>query len=366
MRTDEVELRRQLAATAARASVPGFAAADVAVRVRRVRRRRAAVAATCGAAIVAAAVAVPVALGGTSGAARIPAAAGSPPIPGGLNRPGATAPGPGASPMKPSPPLPWTVTVNGQRLGVPEELADGYTGQTQFDVAPGEKVTIEMTVTVPAHTQMTKFFLGITGDTSGIGPRGPIGMEPVLATASNLAPGVHAFTVHWTAPTGAAPRYGYQIAMATFWPRSGKSEPNAAEIPLVGVAVRPGSPVSGAAAARLRALALQAAKKDGDARPQWIVAVRTTFAQAMAAADQGGSVPGVSRGTPVYLVLAKGSFTAKSNPAGSSEAGYLSAVIDARTFSSYAVHLSERGPAVALSTLGPRADLTGGQPARQQ
>lgn len=355
MRTDEAELRRQLEATAARASVPGFAAADVAVRVRRVRRRRAAVAATCGAAIVAAAVAVPVALGGTSGAAGIPAAAGSAPFP-----------GPGASPMKPSPPLPWTVTVNGQPLGVPEELADGYTGQTQFDVAPGEKVTIEMTVTVPAHTQMTKFFLGITGDTSGIGPRGPIGMEPVLATASNLTPGVHAFTVRWTAPTGAAPQYGYQIAMATFWPRSVKSEPNAAEIPLVGVAVRPGSPVSGAAAARLRALALQAVKKDGDAKPQWIVAVRTTFAQAMAAADPGGSVPGVSPGTPVYLVLAKGSFTAESNPAGSSGAAYLSVVIDARTFSSYAVHLSERGPAVALSTLGPRADLTGGQPARQQ
>jgi hypothetical protein len=350
MRTDEAELRRQLAATAARASVPGFAAADVAVRVRRVRRRRAAVAATCGAAIVAAAVAVPVALSGTSGAAG----------------PRAPAPGPAASGMKSGPPLLWTVTVNGQPLGVPEELADGYTGQTQFDVAPGEKVTIEMTVTVPAHTQMTKFFLGITGDTVSIGPRGPIGMEPVLATASNLAPGVHAFTAHWTAPTGAAPRYGYQIAMAMFWPRSVKSEPNAAEIPLVDVAVRPGSPVSGAAAARLRALAWQAAKKDGDAKPQWIVAVRTTFAQAMAAADPGGSVPGVSPGTTVYLVLAKGSFTAESNPAGSSGAGYLSAVIDARTFSSYAVHLSERGPAVALSTLGPQADLTGGQPARQQ
>lgn len=355
MRTDEAELRRQLAATAARASVPGFGAADVAVRVRRVRRRRAAVAATCGAAIVAAAVAVSVALGGTSGAAGTPAAAGRPPFPGS-----------GSSPMKISPPLPWTVTVNGRPLGVPEELADGYTGQTQFDVAPGEKVAIEMTVTVPARTQMTKFFLGITGDTAGIGPRGPIGMEPVLATASNLAPGVHAFAVHWTVPAGAAPRYGYQIAMAQFWPRSVTSEPNAAEIPLVGVAVRPGSPLSGAAAARLRALALQAAKKDGDAKPQWIVAVRTTFAQAMAAADPRGSVPGVSSGTPVYLVEAKGSFTAEGNPAGSSGTGYLLAIIDARTFSIDAVHLSEWGAAAALSTLGPRADLTGGQPARQQ
>lgn len=355
MRTDEAELRRQLAATAARASVPGFGAADVAVRVRRVRRRRAAAAATCGAAIVAAAVAVPVALGGTSGAPGIQSAPGP-----------AAFPGPGASPMKPAPPLPWTVTVNGQPLGVPEELSDAYTGQTQFDVAPGEKVTIEMTITVPARTQMTRFFLGITGDTSGIGPHGPIGMKPVLATASNLAPGLHAFTVHWTAPASDPPRYDYQIAMAMFWPRSVTSEPYAAEIPLVGVAVRPGSPVSGAAAARLRALALQAAKKDGDAKPQWIVAVRTTFAQAMAVADPGGSVPGVSSGTPVYLVLAKGNFTAESSPAGSSGAGYLSAVIDAGTFSSYAVHLSGQGPAAALSTLGPRADLTGGQPARQQ
>jgi hypothetical protein len=355
MQTDEAELRRQLAATAARASIPGFDATDVAVRVRRIRRCRAAVAATCGAAIVAAAVAVPVALGGTSGAAGIQAAPR-----------GAPFPGPVASPLKLAPPPPWTVTVNGQPLGVPEELADGYTGQTQFDVAPGEKVTIEMTITVPAHTQMTKFFLGITGDTAGIGPRGPIGMEPVLATASNLAPGVHAFAVHWTAPVGAPPRYGYQVAMAMFWPRSVKSEPYAAEIPLVGVAVRPGSPVPGAAATRLRALALQAAKKDGDAKPQWMVAVRTTFARAMAAAGLGGSGPGVSPGTPVYLVVAKGSFTADSNPAGSSGTGYLSAIIDARTFSSYAMHLSGLGSAAALSTLGPRADLTGGQPARQQ
>lgn len=355
MPIDEAELRRQLTATAARASAPGFAAADVAVRVRRVRRRRAAVAATCGAAIVAAGVAVPVVLTGTSGGGGIPAAAGS-----------SQFPGPVSSPMTPGPPPPWTVTVNGQPLGVPAELADGYTGQTQFDVARGEKVTIGMTVTVPAHTQMTKLFLGITGDTSGIGPRGPIGMAPVLATASNLTPGRHAFTVHWTVPAGAAPRYGYQITMAMFWPRSAKSEPNAVEIPLAGVAVRPGSPVSGGAAARLRALVLQAARKDGDARPQWSVAVRTTVARAMAAAGLGGSVPRISPSTPVYLVLAKGNFTADNGPAGSSGTGYLSAVIDARTFSSYAVHVSERGTAEPLSTLGPREDLTGGQPARQQ
>jgi hypothetical protein len=61
--------------------------------------------------------------------------------------------------------------------------------RARFDVAPGEKLTIAVTITVPARTEMTKFFLGITRDVAGIGPHGPIGMEPILATASHLTPG---------------------------------------------------------------------------------------------------------------------------------------------------------------------------------
>jgi hypothetical protein len=111
---------------------------------------------------------------------------------------------------------------------VPASLAN----EPQFDVAPREKVTITMTVTVPAHTKMTKFFLGITGVTAGVGPRDPIGMKPVLATAAHLAPGTHKFTVHWTLPRGSAPD-GYQLAMAAYWPRETKNEPQMEEGPMV-------------------------------------------------------------------------------------------------------------------------------------
>lgn len=343
MQIDQAEMRRHLAATAARASAPGFSADDVAARVRRIRRRRTRIGtAVSGAAIAAAAVAVPLTLGGTAD-----------------NRAGepiaGAVPGPGPSPEKMSPPLPWTVTVNGQAVGVPESLADAYTGETQFDVAPGEELTVKMTIEVPAHTEMTKFFLGITGDSAGVGPHGPSGMRPVLATASHLAAGTHKFTVHWTAPRAAAPTLGYQLAMAAFWPRGTENEPGAEELPMVDLGVKPGTAVPAAAVAELRAQTLLTAKRDGDAKPAWAVAVRTTFAQAMAAVQSGDKTSSASPDKPVYLCVANGDF--------GSDHRYLWVVIDATSFSSYATGLSSQGPAFPLATLGPLASLAGGQPA---
>lgn len=232
--------------------------------------------------------------------------------------------------------------MNGQAPGVPESLADGPAGEPQFDVAPGEKVTIAMSVTVPAHT------------------------EPVLATAAHLAPGAHEFTVHWTVPMGTAPRLGYQLAMAAYWPKGTRNEPEAEEVPMAGFGMKPGIPVPPAAATRLRTQALRAAANDGDARPDWIVAVRTTFAKAMAAVDPGDNMPAITPSTPVYVYVTKGNFEIGAGPApGSPVKGhYVSAIIDAKTFSGYEGGLSRQGPAVRLASLGPLASLAGGQPAQ--
>ena len=358
-----------------RASAPQFTARDVAVRVWRVRRRQARIgtAVSAAAAAVAAAVAVPLTLGGTPGKVSAPVAAGHNPaitFTGAQPPAGGITPGLGASPGKLPPP--WAVTVNGQAPGVPESLADGPAGEPQFDVAPGEKVTIAMSVTVPAHTEMTRFFPGITGDMAGIGPRGPIGMKPVLATAARLAPGAHKFTVHWTVPMGTAPRPGYQLAMAAYWPKGTRNEPEAEEVPMAGFGMKPGIPVPPAAATRLRTQALRAAANDGDARPDWIVAVRTTFAKAMAAAGPGDNMPAITPSTPVYVYVyvyvyvTKGNFEIGAGPApGSPVKGhYVPAIIDAKTFSGYEGGLSRQGPAVRLASLGPLASLAGGQPAQ--
>jgi hypothetical protein len=154
-------------------------------------------------------------------------------------------------PMRLVPPPRWTATVNGHSRGVPESQ-DLYTGMPQFDVVVGEKVTIMVTVTVPEDTVMSRFWLGITGDSSGIGPRGPIAMKLVLATAGDLKPGPHKFTLHWTVPKGTAPRLGYQLQMAVFWSKTA-NEPEAEEVPMVDLAVSNGgsAPVAAAAGSQL-------------------------------------------------------------------------------------------------------------------
>jgi hypothetical protein len=367
MRNDPTEVRRYLAAAAARASTPQFTAKDVAVRVRRIRRRQARIGAAVSVAAVAAAAVVPLTLGGTPGKVSASVAAGHNPAStstGAQPPAGVIPPGPSATPYQP--PLPWTATVNGQALGVPESLADGPAGEPQFDVAPGETVTITMTITVPAHTEMTKFFLGITGDTAGLGPGGPIGMKPVLATVTHLAPGAHKFTVRWTVPRGAAPSLGYHLATAAFWPDATKNEPTAEESPLVDFGVTPGIPVPPAAGTRIRTQALRAAENDGDAKPDWIVAVRTTFGKAMAAIDPGDNRPTLNPNTPVYIYVTKGNFEigAGAAPGFPGKGHYIVAIIDAKTFSAYEGGVSRQGPAVPLASLGPLASLAGGQPAR--
>ena len=186
----------------------------------RVRRRRAAGASAT--AVVAAAIVIPLTVGAAAGAANTSA-------PRAVT---GTAPGPESSAEKEAPPWPWAVTVNGHARGALGTPPNQSAGVPLFHVTPGEKLTIAVTVTVPAHSTMTKLFLGITGGYAGIGPRGPIGMKPVLATASRLAAGPHAFILRWTVPRAAAPS-GYYLAFGAYWPRGTKDEPQAEEAPMV-------------------------------------------------------------------------------------------------------------------------------------
>jgi hypothetical protein len=140
----------------------------------------------------------------------------------------------------------WTVTVNGKKPG-PQNASDF----PQFEVRPGQKLTIVVTIAVPGQVAMTQLFLGITGDSSGLGPRGPIGMEPVLKTAENVPPGPHRFTLHWTMPASTAARAGYYLAMAQYWPKTAQ-EPQALELPEDAVALGPW----GASAIPLRGVVL--------------------------------------------------------------------------------------------------------------
>ena len=200
---------------------------DVGGRAR--RRPVRSVALSAGVAGVAAVVAIPLSFGG--GAAATPA----PPVRSAVT---GTSRYPSGVPMKPVP-APWSkLTMNGRSPhGVNDE-----SGAPWFDVVPGEKLTFTVTVTVPAHAEMTKLFLGMTNnaESSGIGPRGPIGMAPVLGTASRLTAGTHRFTVHWTVPlhnTGV--NAGSAISGAAYWPRGTKGEPQGEEGAIANVFVEP-------------------------------------------------------------------------------------------------------------------------------
>ena len=200
----------------------GQTLSDVAARARRRPVRSAALSA--GAAGVAAVIAIPLAIGGTGA----PSAA--------RDVPYETVHASNEYPHT----VPWAwsgLTMNGR----PPDDAGGKAALPWFDVVRGEKLTFTVTVTVPAHAEMTKFFLGITvsGDETGVGPHDPIGMTPVLATASHLTAGRHRFTVHWTVPGTARP------SPATRWParRTGRggrrASPADAEGPMANVFVEP-------------------------------------------------------------------------------------------------------------------------------
>jgi hypothetical protein len=326
MAIDERELRARLEETAARAAAPSFTAADLAGRVRRIRRRR-----TRG--LVLAATLVPAVVA----AVTIPLLRGSGVPPGTTTAPFAAPPGPS-----------YMVTVNGQTSVVP---SSGPPGSAEYYVTPREKLTITVVVTLRAQPRTTGLSIGISD-----GVLGPP-MSPVLAVATRgqLRPGVHRFTLHWTVPAGLGP--DSIRLLATDWSWSGQA--GAENKAIAEFAPRPGPAFAASAVRRLRAAALSDAGSCNDPRPASIIAVRTTLAKASTAeGDRDYGQPGQA----VYLLVMTGEFISRNGrmPAclRPSAGHYFYDVIDASTFGPVSRWVTNRPPQARLQALGPVANLT--------
>ena len=177
MIVDEQELRQRLTAAADRVSAPRFTIEGVTSRIRRRRAKFLGLVSGSLLAVAAIAVAVPVALSG----------------------PGSQ----GVAGLMPKPlfRLSYTVTVNGRSLAFPKNGPP-----PSFAVTSGEHLRIRIGVTVPAHAKVTTLWLGVTKDgfrSPGRDGQRPTDMRPVLAhTRKPLTPGLHAFRLTWTTPTG--------------------------------------------------------------------------------------------------------------------------------------------------------------------
>jgi hypothetical protein len=335
MSIDERELRSRLAETAALAGPARFTTDDLAARVRQVRRRRrsrAGIIAAVSVVAVASAVAIPLALGGTS----------QPVI---------------GAPPPPSPALSYTVTVNGQTRAVPATGAVPL-----FTITPGEKLTMTVEVTVPGPQAMAALWLGITNGVLAPRRGGPADMNPILAarTREPLRPGAHRFVLHWTVPAGLGPGASRQLSVEWAWrgPEPGEAEREIADfaVPLPSAAASPA-----AVARRLRVMALHAVAICDGARPAWIRAVRTNFRTAMTAVGGGNDLADKATDA-VYLVLLKGDFTFRNSgpvpSCGHAPTGhYFSAVVDAATFVTLEAGLGSHPPLVPLHSLGPVLNL---------
>lgn len=120
-----------------------------------------------------------------------------------------------------SPELSYAVTVNGQT----KAFSAGSLTVPRFAIAPGEDLTIILDVNVPAHTTMTALWLGITDGVLSPRPDGPANMNPLLAARAGapLGPGVHRFTLHWVAPTTLRPGTSRQLAAEWAYSQSSQS-----------------------------------------------------------------------------------------------------------------------------------------------
>jgi hypothetical protein len=122
----------------------------------------------------------------------------------------------------------------------------------------------------------------------------------------------------------------------------------------------PGLAITSAAAARLDAVAIAAARASGDARPSWIEAVITTHGKALESATPGDTEPS-GNGSTVYLITMKGHFTGYDAPvppgARLPTGAYISLVVSASTFAVTDWGISPHAPPVAPASLGPVRSL---------
>jgi hypothetical protein len=199
MPIDEQELRQSLVQTAARATAPQFTASDLGRPIARRRERFIAGLAGAALAVVALAVAVPVALSGTQQAAG----------------------------YAPPPPLTlsYSITVNGLTQ------ADRSYGAAQphFSVVPGQKAIIAVDITVPPRATVTGVWLGITDGILTPRPSGPLDMRPVLVRDApvRLGPGKYQFRQQWSVP--ASLHSGTSRQLSAEWAWTGRYGPGLAE-----------------------------------------------------------------------------------------------------------------------------------------
>ena len=113
---------------------------------------------------------------------------------------------PSAAPFK----VTFTVTVNG-RPPSPSRILP------RFSVRPAELLAINVVVTVPRRARVSALWLGISaGGPLGPGPKGPIGVHPVLLHSSQvLTAGRHSFRLRWRTPARARP--GIRLYLAAEW-----------------------------------------------------------------------------------------------------------------------------------------------------
>lgn len=200
---DERELRQYLTTVADQAGAPAFTADAIADRI---RRRRARITALVSGLVATAclAVAIPVALSGTS------------------------APPPADSPA--SLVRPWVVVaVNGQFKVSPKERP-----APSFAVTPGAHLTMVVEVTVPAHATFKALWLGIVGNLMTSSPDGVPELHPMLNAHTHplLGPGLHKFTLHWVVPATLPPgaRRGLSLGWTSSQPFPVKAQEIIAEL----------------------------------------------------------------------------------------------------------------------------------------
>jgi hypothetical protein len=170
---DEDELSQHLAEVASHASPPRFTPEDLISQIRRRHARVLGMVSGPLLAVAAVAVAVPIALSGSTLPMKHP-------------------------PAKFPPPLAFMVAINGQSQ---VSLGDG--SPPGFTVTPGEGLRINVEATVPADLRVTPLWLGISEGTLGTQPGN---LHPILAHISTpLGPGSHVFRLRWTVPSGLRP-----------------------------------------------------------------------------------------------------------------------------------------------------------------
>ncbi len=128
---------------------------------------------------------------------------------------------PGAPCPATAPQVTFTPTINGN------PAAPGHDGQVpSYRVRPGENLAIKVTVTVPEHVKITALWFGISTGTWGNGPKGPIGMNPVLTHYRQLlSAGSHTFGLRWRIPPGSPALLYLTFAWSSYQPSASVSGP---------------------------------------------------------------------------------------------------------------------------------------------